>query len=117
MTPQFELFQSGGKVSGGSQAPAEELSKEAGISRASENNKEALKTAQTIAFELAREKGQVSVEDVRAVLQKARNHVVSGNWMGQIFRDKKKWERVGFIKATHEKSHSRLIGQWQLREK
>ena len=89
--------------------------KERGMGMAARGHADALSSARLIAYRLACRNGTVTVEDV------AQNYADRGLdlWhelgmaAGSIFRGDA-WEKVGTVKSTRVRSHSRPISVWRL---
>ena len=71
-----------------------------------------LDRARAVAEEIARKKGTVSSDDVRAVL--AIPPDVHHNAMGAIFRGPR-WERIDWQQSEQPQRHANRIGIWRLK--
>lgn len=99
---QSELFQ-------------ERIKRDIGMKKAASNHKNELEEARNVAIQIARHKGQVSIEDVRHAFLMRGTPIQSGNWMGSVFRGKQ-WVSVGFELCRHADGHGRAIRIWRLRD-
>ena len=89
--------------------------REQGMNLAAMNNKEKLDIAREVAVEIAREKGEVTSDDVRYYLNlKPSNRRDSQNWMGSIFRDRRFSYTGRRIKSKIARNHAAEIKVWCL---
>ena len=89
--------------------------REQGMNLAAMNNKEKLEAAREVAVEIAREKGEVTSDDVRYHLNlKPSDRRDSQNWMGSIFRDRRFAYTGRRIKSKIARNHAAEIKVWCL---
>ena len=89
--------------------------REQGMNLAAMNNKEKLEAAREVAVEIAREKGEVTSDDVRYRLNlKPSDRRDSQNWMGSIFRDRRFSYTGRRIKSKIARNHAAEIKVWCL---
>lgn len=70
-----------------------------------------IEEARQVAVRLARERGEVTIDDVREVLPPP--VCVDPRINGVVFRPSKYWRCVGYRKSAREENHNRPIGIWQ----
>lgn len=96
-------------------APAAEVAKQEGMTAAAVSRVELLQAAQEIAVQLAQQHGEVTADDVQAVLIQWGHHPSElGNAAGSIFKGKH-WVFVRFCESTRVSNHKRVIRAWRLR--
>ena len=87
--------------------------REQGMNLAAMNNKEKLDIAREVAVEIAREKGEVTSDDVRYHLNlKPSDRRDRQNWMGSIFRDRRFSYTGRRIKSKIARNHAAEIKVW-----
>lgn len=82
-----------------------------GMTLSALNNSEILSLCRGKAVEIAKVKGEVSIDDVREVLGLEEG----GPWTGSVFKEKGNWLFIKYIPARHKGSHARPIGLWRLK--
>jgi len=88
-----------------------------GIKTATSGREQALAKARSIAFWIANMKGFVTADKVREEYEYRGGDWAKdlGNAAGSIFKEKSKWECVGFESSTVTTSHARALRIWKLR--
>lgn len=73
------------------------------------------------AFELAERDGCITIDDVRAELERVARTIppraeiyLPGNWMGSVFKGPS-WARCGYAQSTHKGGHGRVVSVWRLK--
>jgi hypothetical protein len=95
-------------------AAASQAAKEAGMARAADKRPAELEYARTIAKQIARVRGEVTADDVQAVLQA--EGIELKNAAGSIFRDPA-FEWTGrFHLSTRKESHRNRLLTWRLKK-
>lgn len=88
----------------------EELLKVRGMKLSAEKNAEDLELVRAAAEMVYRRDGSSDIERARRYLKDKGIKIVSGNWMGSVFRG---WIPTGrFVKARHKGGHNRLVRVW-----
>lgn len=72
-----------------------------------------IEKARVVARQLARERGAVTIDDVREVCPPPAG--VDGRVMGAVFRPRKDWECVDYRKSWRRECHGRPVGIFVLR--
>lgn len=72
---------------------------------------EFLSHCRTIAVEVARQKGTVSINDIRAQVLLPAN--VHPSVLGSVFKSKR-FQAVGFTEAAHKAAHARVVRVYKL---
>lgn len=88
---------------------------EVGIGLAAENNPRLLELARVIAVRIARERGEVTADDVQAeMMRRGYRSDALGNAAGSIFRGRE-WQFTGrTVNSVRINAHARLIRVWRL---
>ena len=88
-----------------------------GMLSAAQGRLKALMMARSIAQLLAHTNGKVTADEVRKEFQSAGGDWANdlGNAAGSIFKEKSKWECVGFENSTVATSHARALRVWRLK--
>lgn len=87
--------------------------RDAGISRVSLGREDWIAKARDMAGWIAKESGQVSINDIRGVIDLPDDYHPS-TW-GAIFKSKD-FQAVGYCQATHASAHARVVRIYKLRE-
>ena len=75
---------------------------------------EFLERCRSLAAMVCRERGQVSINDVRQFIEVPPG--VHPSVLGAVFRDKR-FTKVGLTEASHPQAHARVIRVYKLKEK
>lgn len=71
-----------------------------------------LSRCRALALVIARQDGQVSINDIRAILEPPAG--VSPNVFGAVFKDAR-FKAVGYTQATHPEAHARAVRVYALK--
>lgn len=89
--------------------------RDAGIEAAASRRYMILVTARNLAYQIAREKGQVTADDVQeALLGLGISPEALGNAAGGIFRTGD-WVRIGYEKSRRASNNARVVAIWRRR--
>lgn len=72
-----------------------------------------LSRCRALALVIARQEGQVSINDIRAILEPPPG--VSPNVYGAVFKDRR-FKAVGYTQANHPSAHARVVRVYALKE-
>jgi len=86
-----------------------------GMRKAAEAAPDLLSEARDVAAAIARERGTVTIDDVRAQMGIGPGKQNGANWLGSVFRDARFAWTGQFVKARLSTSHSRMVRVWRLK--
>ena len=87
--------------------------RDAGINRVSLGREDWIAKARDMAWWIAKQSGQVSINDIRGVIDLPDDYHPS-TW-GAVFKSKD-FEAVGYCQATHPSAHARVVRVYKLKE-
>jgi hypothetical protein len=93
-----------------------EQKKEAGRNKVEANNEEWLEWMRFHAKEIARWTGCVTIDALREIANDFDRQPSHPNAWGCVFRNKKQWERIAYIKSKRPEAHARPVGVWKWKE-
>lgn len=113
----FTTLAAGGYAPSTFNAEAGERAKKVGKDRAAKKKNPLLLKAREFARQIAREKGEVNMDDVQLALVAAGHSVRAlGNAAGKVFAGSE-WVDTGrFVKSKRVHAHSNKISVWRLRD-